>query len=226
MRHGVFVWFADIEEDAVKSLGEGLAEFEGGDFRELGHGTGIVFVSDRGGNGAFGTAKRTGWVGFDLDLAEAGGQGVVMHEASERWRPQTGQKFDCFHRLKGADDARQDPQDPGFSATGHRSGRGWLREQASVARSPQVRCEYRDLSFKLKDGPVDQGLLEKEGGIVGGEAGRKIVRAVEDGIVSLEEIERIIGGETPGVNDDFDVRVDLLEVGAGALQFGLAHPIG
>lgn len=226
MRHRVFVGFADIKEDTVKSLGEDLAEFEGADFREFGHGTGIVFVSDRGGNGAFGTAKRTGGIGFDLNLAEAGGQGAVVDEASQRRLAQTSEQLDRFHRLKGADDAGEDSQDPGFSATGHCSGRRRLREEAAVTRAAKMGSENRDLSFKLEDGPVNQGLFEEEGRIVGGEAGREIVRTVEDGIVSREEIERIFGGETPGMNDEFDVRIDLMEVGAGALQFGLAHPIG
>jgi hypothetical protein len=39
------------------------------------------------------------------------------------------------------------------------------------------------LAFKLKNGTVDEGFFEKEGGVVGGEARGEVVRAVENGIV-------------------------------------------
>ena len=40
--HEVFVLFANIQENAVKAVGEDLAKLEGGDFRERSHGAVLV----------------------------------------------------------------------------------------------------------------------------------------------------------------------------------------
>lgn len=86
--------------------------------------------------------------------------------------------------------------------------------------------EDGDLSLKLKDGPVDEGFFEEEGGVVGGEASREIVRAIKDDLVGREELKRVFGGEAARMGDDFDVRIDRLQPLSGAYQLGGTDRVG
>ena len=104
-----------------------------------------------------------------------------------------------------------------LGAVGHEPWWRRLAKQAAIAW-PALRGEHRDLPLPAKDGPVDVGSAQKHAGVVDEVAGREVVRAVDDDVVPLQDLERILGGETLGVADDLDVRVDVVEPVGGAVQ--------
>ena len=89
-----------------------------------------------------------------------------------------------------------------------------------------MRSEDGDLPFELKDGAVNEGLLEEKGGIVGREAGGEIIGAIKDSVVGGKEVETVVRLEAAFVEHDLDMWIDLVESGLSALHFGRAYPIG
>ncbi|MFT6862530.1 MAG: hypothetical protein ACJAVK_001088 [Akkermansiaceae bacterium] len=221
--HKVFVLLADVEEDALEALGEDLAKFEGRDFWKRSH---FFLIVERLRDGGIGAAERTIGIAFDFDFAEGCGEGAVVNEATE-WRlAESGQELDRFHGLKASNDSREHAQDTGFGSGRDGSLRRSFGEKAAVAGSAEVGGEDGDLSFKLEDGAVNEGLFEEVSGVVGGEAGGEVVGAIEDGVVGGEEIEAVTGLETAGMRDHFDERVDLAETLAGAIELRGANAVG
>lgn len=175
--------------------------------------------------GVFATEWAIG-IAFDFDLPESGGEGTVVNEASERGPANSGKELDRFHGLEASNDSREHAQDTGFSSCGDCSFRRGFGEEAAVARASEVWGEDGDLAFELEDGAMYEGLFEEVGGVVGREACREIVRAIKDGIVGGEEVETVMGFETAGVRDDFDVRINLLKARACTLDFRGADTVG
>ena len=184
--HEVFVLLADVEKDAVETLGKDLTKFESGDF---GKGSHFFFFGNWFGDGGVFATERAIGITFDFDLAEGGGEGAVMDETPEGGLADLGEKLNRFHRLQAANDSREHAQDTSLGSGRNRAlGRG-LREEAAIAGTTEVGSEDGDLSFELENRSVDKGLFEKEGGVVGGEAGGEVVRAIEEGVVGGEEVE-------------------------------------
>jgi len=128
--------------------------------------------------------------------------------------------------LQASNDTWEHAQDTSFSSCRDCAfGRG-LGKEAAIAGTAEVRGENGELTFKLKDGPVNERFLQEESGIVGGEAGGKVVGTVEEGVVGLDEFEAVAGFESTAMKNDFDMRIDLAEAGPGAFEFGLADETG
>ena len=75
------------------------------------------------------------------------------------------------------------------------------------------------MPLPAENGAIDIRSAEKHACVIDEVPGRKVVGAVDDHVVSLQDLERIFGRETLWVSDDFDVRVDVLEPIGGAVQF-------
>src|SRR5207248_10526791 len=95
--------------------------------------------------------------------------------------------------------------------------------QAAVAAGPGRGGEVRHLALEAVDGAVDQRLLEEEGGVVGEVPGREVVGAVDDQVVGLEDLERVLRVDVQAVLDDLDVGVDGLQGLGGGLRLRLAN---
>ncbi len=149
-----------------------------------------------------------------------------MHQAAQRGLAEAGKELDRFHRLKTSNHTREHAQDTGFTSCRDGPFGRWFRQEAAVTRSTEVGSEDGELSFELKDGPVDERHLQKKGSVIGGKAGGEVVGAIEEGIVGGEEFERVGGGELPWVKNDFDVGIDLAKAGAGAFELGLPDETG
>ena len=165
-----------------------MAEFEGRDFREGNHSAGWL-IGDGFGNGWIGSAKLAVGIFFNLEFPEGGIESAVVHQPSKRWPAESGEKLNRFHRLQTSNDTREHAQDTGFSSCRDCSfGRG-LWKEAAVARAAEVGSEDGELALELEDGAVNERLFEKEGGVVGREAGGEVIGAVEDCVVGLEKLQ-------------------------------------
>lgn len=143
-----------------------------------------------------------------------------MDESSQRWGADLREEFDRFHGLEAANNAWEHAQDTCFRSCGHGTFGRRFGKKAAVAWASEVWGKDGDLAFKLVNGTVDEGLLEKVSGVVCGEAGGKVIGAIEEGIVIGEEVDGIVWLEAARVKGDFNVRVDFEEACFGAFEFG------
>ena len=196
---GKFLGGADVDKNSVPAVGELLAEFVGSDFL-VGrvHGTAMAFVA-QGFKAGIVSAEDAVRIFSELDSAEGTAQGVVASEFAE-WRfANLEEDFEGFHCLQGSDDAGEGPEHSGFGAIGDGVGGGGVGKEAAVAGAFLGGVEDGDLAVELKDGAVDEGLFEKEGGVVAEVAGGEVVGAVEDEVVVFGEFEGVFDGEADGV---------------------------
>src|SRR5439155_14573356 len=101
-------------------------------------------------------------------------------------------EFQYSRRLTTTDYSGQDAEHPAIGETGHHAGRGRFGIKAAITRSAQVRREDAGLALETKDRAVNIGLAEQHAGVVGQVARRKIVRAVHNDVVWLDDIEGVL----------------------------------
>src|SRR5437870_9461422 len=102
------------------------------------------------------------------------------------------------------------PKTPTSLHDGTRPGRGRGGVEAAVAR-PRVRREDAYLALKLEDAAVHDRLPDQHRGIVHQVARGKIVRAVDDDVIVLEERHNVIYREALGIHAHLDIRVEGVE---------------
>ena len=102
------------------------------------------------------------------------------------------------------------PSTPPSAQLGTRPGRRRLRIQAAVARAV-LRREHRRLPFEPEDAAVGVRLAEQHARVVGQIARREVVGAVEDDVVGLEQLQRVLRRQRRLVGLDLDVRIDRVQ---------------
>src|SRR6266571_7060419 len=156
----------------------------------------------------------------DPHLLEVHVQSVVQQEASLQRVALPRDDLDRLGRLDRADHTRQDPEHAtlGTARDGARWRRG--REQASVTGRLLPGHEDRGLALELIDRAVHERLAHELGRIVDEVTDREIVRAVDDHVVALEDLEHVRGEQQRLVAHDLDRGVDRAEVldGRGDLR--------
>lgn len=150
-------------------------------------------------------------------------QRVVDEQASAQGLADTRDQLDRFQRLQAADDAAQRADDARLAAIWHHARARWLGEQATITRRPVLRIEHGDLSFEFINTAVHQRPAREGGGVVVEVARGKGVGAVDDDIVSREDVEGVGGGDPLGVLDDADQRIRLAQARGGGGDLGLAE---
>ena len=148
-----------------------------------------------------------------------------MNQSSERRCADSGEELNRFHRLHRSNHSREHAQDTSFGSCRDGSFGWYLWQETTIARTSEVGSEDRYLSLELKNGGVDQRLLEKVGRVICGKASGEVIGTIEDGIVWGDQFERVFSGETTGMKNHLDVRVGSFELVPRALQFRGAHSI-
>src|SRR5215204_2845053 len=161
----------------------------------------------------------------ELHLAEAHVQRVVQEEPSDERLADPEYELGRLCGLDGADGARQDAENSALGAGRDEAGRGWLGVEAAVART-FLGVEHARLTLEPEDRTVDVGLVQKDAGVVHQVPGREVVRAVDDHIIFLEDLQRVLAGERLLVDPDLDVGVYVLDLLVGTLDLGTTHVRG
>ena len=112
--------------------------------------------------------------------------------------------LEVFH----ADDPRQDPEYPALSAARHHPGRRRLRKHATVTGTAQVRRENRTLAVKSKDRAVDVRFLRQNADLIRKVARRKIICSVNDDVIVLNDLHRVLTSKHHIVQVDPDIWID------------------
>src|SRR2546425_451830 len=116
----------------------------------------------------------------------------ALRHVSERDELGPGDAIDLvLVGLPHVDDARQHAEHAAFGAARDESRRRRLGIQAAIARTVLGR-EYRRLAFETEDAAVGVRLAGQHARVVDQIACRKIVRAVDDHVVRLEQLERVL----------------------------------
>lgn len=136
---------------------------------------------------------------FDLYKPEGAIESLIGHEATDGGMAEVCQNFDRFHGLEASDYAWEHAQDTRFASGGDGAVGRWLGEEAAVAGAFAMSGEDGDLTIKLIDRAMDEGLAFEVGGIVRGEAGGKVIGAVEDEIVLADEFAGVLSLEKTGM---------------------------
>jgi len=132
--------------------------------------------------------------------------------------------LECFHGLKGADDAGEGSKDSRFSTVGNGVWGRRFGEEATIARLiGKMAFEDGDLSVELEDGAVDERFFKKKSEVVGEITSGKIIATIEDEVIFLRDRLGIFRGETNGEFVNLDIRVESAQAFGGSGDFGLTN---
>src|ERR1700732_2814018 len=156
-----------------------------------------------------------------LQFAEAHGESVEEQETADKRVTFSDDQFKGFRGLNRADDSWKHAENSAFGARGHQAGRGRFGIEAAVARAAG-RSEDANLSFKAENRAVHVRLAEKDAGVVYKIAGGEIIGAVNDDVVVLHYVERVVAGQMRFEAIDLDFGVQALQAIGGGFDFWAA----
>ena len=192
-----------------------------GGFREAAE----ELIIDEFGDGGAVSAHGAGRVASDLERSELRFERVVHQQLADEGFAEAHDELGRFRRLNGAHGAAQRAEHARVLAGGHHTGGRRFGIEAAVAGSALTGVVDGRLALELEDGGVDDGFSEKYRCVVHEIAGGEIVRPVDDDVVVLQEVERVVAVDSLLVRDDVHVRVQRGEGGPCAFDLGGAHAI-
>ena len=227
LSHIPLVRLTHIEKDKLfLPIHAGLERLDG-DFRHRGFGlflgtclrdsAELIVIDQIGDRWVFG-ANRTAWIFTNLELAEFHLQRVKVDQPTDERFTDSHDELDGLDRLHDTDDSGQNSQHAAFSAARHHSWRWWLGVEATVARTTKMGGKNRALTIKSEDRAINIRLFQKNTDVVRKVAGRKIIRPIDDDVVRLDNLPRILGAEEGVVEVHLDVGIDFLDAVAGAVE--------
>src|SRR5437868_3505924 len=134
-----------------------------------------------------------------------------MEQATNQTVSDPKDELDCFHGLHQTEQSRNNPEHPRFGATWNSVGRWWIREEATITGSAEVRGKHRKLALELVDGSINVRLLLPNADIAGKIARWQVIRAIDDNVVSADQIDGIGRAQSGGMNIEFDLGVDPMQ---------------
>ncbi len=159
-----------------------------------------------------------------LQLAKLHGQRIEQQQATDKAVAAPQNQLDRLHGLNRADDPRQYAEHAALRARRDEPRRRRLGIQAAVAR-PFRHAEHGYLPFEAKNRAVHIRLAEQNASVVDEIARRKIVRAVDNQIEVLEQLQGVIAGQLGLKCLDLDVRIEACQSIACRFRFRFAHII-
>lgn len=161
-------------------------------------------------------------VAANLECSEFLVERVIHQKAPDERVADAENQLHDFGGLQKAHDSRQDAENASFLA-GRSELCGWrLRIQAAVARA-FLGLDDRDLTFKAENGAGDIGDTKVHTGVIDQITGGEIVATVDHNVVSVEDIEHVLGGEAGVVRVDLHVGVQVIDGLLGGLDLRPAH---
>ena len=114
---------------------------------------------------------------------------------------------------------RQHAQDARLRAARDAAGKRGLGEETAVARAALGR-EHHDLSFESLHGPVDVGGPGEDAGVVHRVASHEVVRTVDDDVVSLHQVHRVVRVQRHVDGGQLEIGVERLQAFGRRLDLG------
>mmetsp|Transcript_16918 Transcript_16918/g.52859 ORF Transcript_16918/g.52859 Transcript_16918/m.52859 type:complete len:354 (-) Transcript_16918:16-1077(-) len=196
---------ADVEDEGGPSLGEALGG--GGGVDGLKASSVVVVVVSRT-RRRLGRLAESGALSGEGDLVEGHLESVVEEEAVGE-RGEAEDELDALGRLNRAEDSAEHAQHASLRATRHGARRGRRLEDVAVGRAEAGRVvEDGDLALEAEDGGVHVSLAPLEADVVDEKLRLKIVGPVENDVVRVDEVRRVLPAEALAHLDDGHERVD------------------
>ena len=171
----------------------------------VGHAEVVVLGDDDlAGVGPAGRAVR---VAVHLEGPEALLERVVGQQPALQGVADAEQDLDRLDGLDRPDDAGQHPEHAGLGAARRQLGRRRLGDHAAVA-GPLVGIEDGGLALEPEDRAVHHRDPLQQRGVVDQVPGREVVRAVDDHVVAVDDVEDVVGAQPHVVGHHVDVGID------------------
>ncbi len=156
------------------------------------------------------SADRARGIATDGELAKLESECVEQQQAALEGGTDAHEQFDGLERLNGADNTRQDPQNPSLVTRRHQTRGWWLPEQTAIARSRRS-SEHRRLPVEAEDRAVHVRDAQQHARVVHEVPRWEVVTPVHDDIEATEEIERVAGREPVVERAERHVRVEVTQ---------------
>ena len=141
-----------------------------------------------------------------------------MHEPADQRLADSHDQLHGFDSLHHPDHARQHAKHATLRAARHHPGRRRLGIQAAIAGTVKARRKDGALALEPEDRAIDVRLVQEDADVVREIPRRKIVRAIDDDVVLLDDLSGILAAEHGVVQDDMHVRIDVLDPVARAVE--------
>ena len=182
-----------------------------------------LFVVDQLGNGRVRAAHGAVFgMRRELYLAEFHRERIVGEQVTREQIAHAENVLDGFHRLQTTDNAAHSANHARLLAGRHGIFRRRFLEHAAVAGA-LARNVRHELSLKTDDSRMGERLLRHHAGVVDEELRREIVRAIDDEIVILDEVEDVVAGDEGVVRNHLHVGIHRFHRLFRGLHLGLAH---
>lgn len=169
------------------------------------------------------SAKWTLWIGREREIGKMLRKRIVSEQPADQRFPGARDEFDGFERLQTADHTAKRAEHACLTATRHAASFGRRGEETPITGPAASRSENRNLAFKLEYAAVNQRLLGEERRIVVQITRRKIIRAVDDHIVTGKDFQGVFRGDPFRMFDDADVRICRAQLSRGRCHFVFAE---
>ena len=141
-----------------------------------------------------------------------------MHQPADERFANSHDELYGFNRLHYTNDARQD-------SSAHHLPRNSAPSRAVAAPdrdtgdgSAKIGRENRALALEPENRAVDVGFVQKHADVVRQIPGRKVVCAIDDDVIRLDDLHGILASEHGIVQDHVDVGVGVLDAVASAVE--------
>ena len=142
-------------------------------------------------------------------------------QATREGRADTKDQFDRLHGLGGSDDPGKRAEHAALRAVRDKTWRWGLPEEAAIART-SLGGEHGDLPLPAEDRPVHVRRPQQHTRIVDQISCREVVGTVDHHVISVEDTQRILGGEALVVTHHRDMRIHVPQPIFGTVQLAPA----
>src|SRR5271170_949644 len=170
-------------------------------------------------------AERAIGIFAELELAEAHGERVEEQQTTDERFADADDELQRFGCLNRAYYSGQYAEDAAFGARGDEARRRRLRIQAAVAGAIGI-AENGYLAFEAENGAVNIGFSEQDARVVDEIARGKIVGAVDDKVVVLQNVEGVFAREMRFERVNLNVGIQIAQAVAGCGNFRAAYVFG
>jgi hypothetical protein len=153
-------------------------------------------------------AKRTGWIFSDRKCHEFRVQRTVNQELTDQRLPFFQNELNGLCCLNQSNLPGYNSQDTCLVSTGNQTWRRRLGKETTQTGTSIFWKKNAGLPFNLEDSSINIGFPCKESGIIDEIFRRKIVRSVNDEIVLLENLDRILWSQTFLIGHNLHIRID------------------
>src|SRR6266478_2836680 len=146
-----------------------------------------------------------------LEFAKSHFQSIETDQSPDERLTRPKDELHCLDRLHYTDHSRQYPKHAALGTTGNHSGRRRLGKHTPIAGTTEVWGKNGALTIKPENRSVNVWLLRQNTNVVGKVPGREIISPIDNEVIILDQLHRIVATEYAVVQVDLHIRVHHLD---------------